>query len=92
MPTEIFNHLKTLREGVVESLKKDPRYLTLHALDKTIAEIESVLSASGLIAVEADAAPAAFSVEAGAIVPVSSEPAQTAPSHAGSETPPTRLT
>ena len=78
MPTEIFNQLKTLREGIAESLKKDPRYLTLQALDKSIAEIGGVLSASGLMASEAAAAPAAFSVEPGTIVPASSAPGQAA--------------
>ena len=69
MPTEIFNQLKTLREGIAESLKKDPRYLTLHALDKSIAEIGGVLSASGLMT-ESDATPPTpFSVEPGTIAP-----------------------
>ena len=78
MPTEIFNQLKTLREGIAESLKKDPRYLTLHALDKSIAEIGGVLSASGLITAEAAAGPAAFSIEPGAITPAAPQANQTA--------------
>ena len=71
MPTEIFNQLKVLRDGIAESLKKDPRYLTLHALDKSIAEIGGVLSASGLMTSDAAVAPPPFSVEPGTIVPVS---------------------
>ena len=70
MPTEIFNQLKVLRDGIAESLKKDPRYLTLHALDKSIAEIGGVLSASGLMTSDAAGAPPPFSVEPGAIVPI----------------------
>jgi C1A family cysteine protease len=49
MPTEVLNQLRTLREGIAETLRKDPRYLTLAALDKSIAEISGVLSASGLL-------------------------------------------
>ena len=49
MPTQILDQLKALRAGVAEALQKDPRYLTLVALDKSISEISSVLSASGLI-------------------------------------------
>ncbi len=49
MPTEILNQLRSLREGVAESLRKDPRFLTLSALDKSIREITGVLQSSGLM-------------------------------------------
>ena len=82
MPTEIFNQLKTLREGIAESLRKDPRYLTLHALDKSIAEIAGVLSASGLMTADAAASPPPFSVEPGKMQPVGgTEPPQAGTSH-----------
>ena len=58
MPTEILEQLKGLRNGVAESLKKDPRYLTLMALDKSIAEIGGVLASAGLVSAEAAKAPA----------------------------------
>ena len=57
MPTEILEQLKTLRAGVAEALKKDPRYLTLMALDKSIAEIGGVLASAGLVSAEAAKAP-----------------------------------
>ena len=50
MVVDVLEQLKALRENIAESLKKDPRYLTLAALDRSIAEISSVLSASGLLA------------------------------------------
>ena len=58
MPTEILDQLKSLREGMADKLKKDPRYLTLTALDKSIDEISSVLIASGLLPAEHVGAPA----------------------------------
>ena len=46
MPAEILDQLKTLREGIAEALRKDPRFLTLNALDKSIVEIGGVLGGS----------------------------------------------
>jgi len=57
MVVDVLDQLKALRENIAESLKKDPRYLTLGALDRSIAEISSVLSASGLVASDAAAPP-----------------------------------
>lgn len=48
MPTEVLNQLRVLRESIADGLRKDPRYLTLTALDKTISEITSLLEASGI--------------------------------------------
>lgn len=47
MPTEVLTQLRALRESIADSLRKDPRFLTLSALDKSIAEISGVVSASG---------------------------------------------
>lgn len=47
MPTEVLTQLRALRESIADSLRKDPRFLTLAALDKSIAEISGVVSASG---------------------------------------------
>lgn len=55
MPNSVLNQLKALRDGVAQDLRKDPRYLTLQALDKSIEEVTAVLSASGLL--PASAAP-----------------------------------
>ena len=49
MPNNVLNQLKTLRDGVAEELRRDPRYQTLQALDKSIAEITNVLAAAGLL-------------------------------------------
>jgi C1A family cysteine protease len=47
MATDVLTQLRTLRESIADALRKDPRYLTLAALDKTIAEITEVLKAAG---------------------------------------------
>ena len=39
MPTEVLDQLKALRQNVAESLQKDPRFLTLTALDKSIIDL-----------------------------------------------------
>jgi C1A family cysteine protease len=52
MPAETLKHLKTLRQGIADSLQKDPRFLTLNTLDRSIAEISKVLVAAGLIPAE----------------------------------------
>lgn len=49
MPTEVLTQLRALRESVADSLRKDPRFLTLSALDKSIAEISGVLTTAGLL-------------------------------------------
>ena len=64
MPTEILGQLKALRANVAEALLKDPRYLTLQALDKSIAEIAAVLEASGLAGPETPPAPALAGIQA----------------------------
>ena len=48
MTTEVLTQLRALRESIAETLRKDPRYLTLAALDKSIVEISGVLSAAGI--------------------------------------------
>ena len=63
MPVDILQQLRTLREGVAEALRKDPRYLTLAALDKSIAEITSVLASSGLMAPDAATPLTPFQIE-----------------------------
>ncbi|WP_158808707.1 C1 family peptidase [Beijerinckia sp. L45] len=49
MPNNVLTQLKALRDGVAEELRKDPRYQTLQSLDKSIAEITTVLSSAGLL-------------------------------------------
>ena len=49
MPNTVLTQLKSLRDGVAQDLRMDPRYRTLQALDKSIAEITSVLSSAGLL-------------------------------------------
>ena len=49
MPNNVLNQLRSLRDGVAEELRRDPRYQTLQALDKSIAEITNVLAAAGLL-------------------------------------------
>ena len=46
MPADILDQLKTLREGIAEGLRTDPRVLTLGALDKSIAEIGGLIGAA----------------------------------------------
>ena len=49
MTTDVLNQLRALRESIAEGLRKDPRYLTLAALDRSIVEISGVLSAAGFV-------------------------------------------
>jgi C1A family cysteine protease len=49
MPNNVLTQLKALRDGVAEELRRDPRYQTLQSLDKSIAEITTVLSSAGLL-------------------------------------------
>ena len=81
MPSEILKQLRTLREGVAEALRKDPRYLTLTALDKSIAEITGVLASAGLLPPEA-AVP---------VAPVHFEPSAPAQPSAGAALAPTAV-
>ena len=63
MPVETLKQLKALRQGIADSLQKDPRFLTLNSLDKSIGEISKVLVAAGVIAADeaSQRAPAFFS-------------------------------
>ena len=49
MPNTVLTQLKALRDGVAQELRMDPRYRTLQALDKSIAEITSVLTSANLL-------------------------------------------
>ncbi len=49
MPNNVLNQLRTLRDGIAEDLRRDPRYQTLQSLDKSIAEITNVLAAAGIL-------------------------------------------
>lgn len=73
MPADILEQLRALRDSVAESLKKDPHYLTLVALDKSIAEISGVLRASGQ---EVPAAPAPLHLDAPAVSSTLAGPAK----------------
>ena len=52
VPSQVLGQLKTIRDGIADGLRNDHRYLTLSALDKSIAEIGGMLAAAGLIAPE----------------------------------------
>ncbi|MDR3463369.1 MAG: C1 family peptidase [Beijerinckiaceae bacterium] len=67
MPNSVLNQLKALRDGVAQDLRKDPRYLTLQALDKSIEEISTVLSSAGLL--PASAPPSSLSQRLGGLAP-----------------------
>lgn len=69
MPTEILQQLKTLRAGIAAQLEKDPRFLTLKALDKSIAEIGGVLSAAGLVSAEEAKPPAPMAFDKASAAP-----------------------
>ena len=70
MPAEILDQLKTLREGIADALRADPRVLTLNALDRSIVEIGGVLGEAG------SHAPVPFHFSPDAVAaPVSSQPA-----------------
>lgn len=56
MSTEVINQLHALRSSIAESLRKDPRYLTISVLDRSIAEIADVLKESGSVNVPPPAA------------------------------------
>ena len=66
MPNSVLNQLKALRDGVAQDLRKDPRYLTLQALDKSIEEISTVLSGAGLLPASA---PPSLSQRLGGLAP-----------------------
>ncbi|MCX8256205.1 MAG: hypothetical protein OTI36_19670, partial [Beijerinckiaceae bacterium] len=52
VPTQVLGQLKTIRDGIADGLRNDHRYLTLSALDKSIAEIGGMLASAGVIAPE----------------------------------------
>lgn len=84
MPVEILAQLKALRQNVAEALQKDPRFLTLTSLDKSIAEITSVLISSGAL-------PADSAVVAPAPIPgIAPQPAAPANAVAPASTPPAK--
>lgn len=78
MPVETLRQLRALRQGIAESLQKDPRFLTLNSLDTSIGEIGRVLVAAGVIT--ADEAPQATPAFFAAAEPAkSAAPAAAAP-------------
>ena len=45
MSVEALVQLRAMREKIADSLRQDPRYLTVSALDKSIVEIANVMKA-----------------------------------------------
>jgi len=84
MPVEILSQLKSLRQNVADQLQKDPRFLTLTSLDKSIAEITQVLVQAGALAADAGAhaAPAIPGLSAAAPAPAPAPAPAAAPAPA----------
>lgn len=54
MTDDAIKHVQALRDGLAAELNKDPRVLTLQALDKTLAELKLILEPAGAAAAAPD--------------------------------------